>query len=749
MENLELALGSERFRSDRRQLGGLLLVIGGFITFQPLDGIATLIHLKQDASEDNFDTMWLIFCGSIQMIFGTLAMVVGYLALVQDCGNYRLTGALMLATHLSWIPYLTGIIQVGVAAGPPYSIETRRSTTDGILLLEEYVSNPFIPESYTPTKNDVIFIGSMGILGLMSYGIGFFGSLSFLGYALYSFDVGKPTRRDARYYRGRLIVYSFVMLIAGMSQILLGAYILFEFGGGRLSPPIGVTLFIVSFPEICVAVGSIQMIVGYYGVGNYLHLFPADPSNNTFQILALIGWILQLIFQYIVQISYSEDADAAALTSLALYSFGINILPPFLDYKMRTTPITLKTDHYSTLSTDDKTSMEKVSALPERNESVSFAENSNSFEKKNESERNSWLVRATSESTGVEGESTMHNSKCVHSRPDTQSSDRIRSRGMFPRLFSRSRTQKLKQGDRNGNDHTDELEKTKAVANVDTAVLNVSIGGSGNTINEYSITCEKMTRDEKSFIGVNMMSTKSPSESTTDSKQPMEHSGEPKQAGGMGLEPPHEYELSVQGKKFDPDKSEISSNNMMAHSPEPGIVVKECVEHPDDIAQDALLMWRTTEDIKDVNNVSDQDTPPRSNESFSTDMNDTWGDQSLQQTLFSPITNKNFNRIPIQEKIGNKVPSPCRDTVIPSHCLNEEELLPSYESTSEKKLDQSSSILHHHTSDSYYDYDSDKEFEISEATPDDDTAQLDAKIDKLKGELLSDINLESYLNQIL
>ena len=48
------------------------------------------------------------------------------------------------------------------------------------------------------------------------------------------------------------------------------------------------------------------------------------------------------------------------------------------------------------------------------------------------------------------------------------------------------------------------------------------------------------------------------------------------------------------------------------------------------------------------------------------------------------------------------------------------------------------------------DYDSDEGFEISEATPDDDTAALDAKIDKLKGELISDTkNLESYLNRIL
>ena len=60
-----------------------------------------------------------------------------------------------------------------------------------------------------------------------------------------------------------------------------------------------------------------------------------------------------------------------------------------------------------------------------------------------------------------------------------------------------------------------------------------------------------------------------------------------------------------------------------------------------------------------------------------------------------------------------------------------------------------SSQLNSSVPDSYYDYDSDEGYEISEATPDDDTAALDAKIDKLKGELISDTNLESYLNRIL
>lgn len=136
--------------------------------------------------------------------------------------------------------------------------------------------------------------------------------LAFLEFALNSFDTGKPTLRDAIFYRGRLLFHTFVMLIAGMSQILLEPTYC-------SSPPTGVTLCRVSFPEITVAVGSIQIIVGYHGVGNHLRLFPNGPNDNNYQILALVGWLLQLVLQYIVQMGFvEENENSPSLTLRAL-----------------------------------------------------------------------------------------------------------------------------------------------------------------------------------------------------------------------------------------------------------------------------------------------------------------------------------------------------------------------------------------------------------------------------------------------
>ena len=49
-----------RLRSDRRQLGGMLLAMGICVTFQPLAGVASLIDVNEDASSTAVDSVWLL-----------------------------------------------------------------------------------------------------------------------------------------------------------------------------------------------------------------------------------------------------------------------------------------------------------------------------------------------------------------------------------------------------------------------------------------------------------------------------------------------------------------------------------------------------------------------------------------------------------------------------------------------------------------------------------------------------------------
>jgi hypothetical protein len=107
-------------------------------------------------------------------------------------------------------------------------------------------------------------------------------------------------------------------------------------------------MYTVHYPEITMSIGGLQMAVGYFGIARYLGFVPVGRDNHLFQILIFIQWISMLIVQYIVQISLIlvEDAKTTELSSMVLLSVGINILPAFLDFKMRTIPHALSEKYY-------------------------------------------------------------------------------------------------------------------------------------------------------------------------------------------------------------------------------------------------------------------------------------------------------------------------------------------------------------------------------------------------------------------
>ena len=137
-------------------------------------------------------------------------------------------------------------------------------------------------------------------------------------------------------------------------------------------------------------------------------------------------------------------------------------------------------------------------------------------------------------------------------------------------------------------------------------------------------------------------------------------------------------------------------------------------------------------------------------------MKDTWGDQLRQQSLLSPIEEEGSRRIifgETKEKSNEQgqESSPSRGPIDPPQDFNAQDPVEERENPRSKSfIYPPSPVMNPSIPDSYYDYDTDEGFEISVSTPDDDTAALGEKIERLKGELLSDTkNLESYLNKIL
>jgi hypothetical protein len=348
------AVGNERFRSERRQIGGLMLLLGTCVAFQPLANIASLIGTDDDdeAASTPLERASLA-AGFCQVAFGGMSMMVGYLSLVHTYGNANLSAFLILLTQMAWVPFITNIVTVGKDAFgtlPTDFVISNSSTTittitTTIIFEEEFVVNPFIPSIYLPNERDVHFFGAMGILGYIAYGVAFFGSLAFTEFTLYAFDMNNPMARNAEYYRGRLLFYTLLLVLAGMSQLLLGAYSLTEYGNGPLEPPLVVAMYTISFPEISITLGILQMLVGYFGLARYLGSVPVGPKDHEYQVMLLVHFILMIGLQYLTQIGYAPDDQGAAtgtgtgtIISLVLLSVGLNMLPAFLDYKMRTMP---------------------------------------------------------------------------------------------------------------------------------------------------------------------------------------------------------------------------------------------------------------------------------------------------------------------------------------------------------------------------------------------------------------------------
>lgn len=89
-----------RFQSDKRQIGGLLMLLGSCAIIQPAANIVSGFGpegANADSSEIGF---WGLVGGLCLFINGAFAVVVGYLAAVHDWSNAHLTKLLMITIQV-------------------------------------------------------------------------------------------------------------------------------------------------------------------------------------------------------------------------------------------------------------------------------------------------------------------------------------------------------------------------------------------------------------------------------------------------------------------------------------------------------------------------------------------------------------------------------------------------------------------------------------------------------------------------
>lgn len=206
-----------------------------------------------------------------------------------------------------------------------------------------------------------------------------------MAFALYAYQCGKPSARTSSYYKSRISFYGSGLALAGFAQLLLGSYVLSKFGGGGLVPPVRVAMFTVSFPEISITMGLIQLLMGIWALLRRFGFLVQAADNYTYQICGFIMWILMLSMQIVTQVGYAEAGMfAPAAPSYACLYLGIALMSPFLDYKMKTTPEEFPADYYGMDAGETKEVAEKEPPLEQPMPSADDVEMGGADEKDDE-----------------------------------------------------------------------------------------------------------------------------------------------------------------------------------------------------------------------------------------------------------------------------------------------------------------------------------------------------------------------------
>lgn len=208
--------------------------------------------------------------------------------------------------------------------------------------------NAFIPKEYKYTTDDVALIGAMGILGVAAYGFSLVGAIAFFQFAVYAFQADRPYHRNASYFRSRQRFYAFILYVAGIDQLALGAYCYFRFGDLiKKHGAIIVGFYVVSYPTLTIFAGLIQMLLGSWCFLRTFGYFVKTGQEHYFTLGMGVGWLAQLGLQILPQIGVIPGSVLAGLSAtVTAFGFGLNLMPAYLDYKTRTTMETIIPEYY-------------------------------------------------------------------------------------------------------------------------------------------------------------------------------------------------------------------------------------------------------------------------------------------------------------------------------------------------------------------------------------------------------------------
>jgi hypothetical protein len=337
------SIGTLRYESHLREFAALALLMGIVNIIQPLSNVTYLIAKGETPSDGT--RLWILVGGLCLIAVGVVSVFFSYHFLVHnghtDFFMKNLLLVLLVGVQTGYVLYITYMVHFGKNA--------RKDVSE----------NLFIPLEYDPSESDVRVVASMAIFAVLTYAFALVGSLAFFLFAMYAFINGKPELRPATYFRGRMLFYSFVLALAGFTQLLMGSYVHKNFADDSGELPYGsifVPFYVVMFPAINIVIGGLQTLFGLWGMLRSLHVsifvigtdhHETQSYDKTFQIAMFGSWFLQLVLQFITQIGYEPGPDYGSAPQFFCLAVGLNLMPAYLDYKMRSLPEVIdKVEYY-------------------------------------------------------------------------------------------------------------------------------------------------------------------------------------------------------------------------------------------------------------------------------------------------------------------------------------------------------------------------------------------------------------------
>eukprot|EP00803_Ostreobium_quekettii_P000937 evm.model.scf_414EXC.6 EVM.evm.TU.scf_414EXC.6 scf_414EXC:33853-34395(+) len=151
-------------------------------------------------------------------------------------------------------------------------------------------------------------------------------------------EKGQAAKYDSAYYAARLVYYSTLALIGGVSQVAIGILARDEIGSGRLvgaqrvvAPP-----YFVVYPELNIAAG---LVVTFSAVAGYVRsALRSEAGRWQFAGAWAATWLVQILLMAATQLGVWSEGELGARREvvfvsgmLVVLTLALSVLPPYMD----------------------------------------------------------------------------------------------------------------------------------------------------------------------------------------------------------------------------------------------------------------------------------------------------------------------------------------------------------------------------------------------------------------------------------